>query len=146
MFNIYHKSIFKSFNNQSVIDGYEGIMIKDPLSRYECKRSSSWLKSKPVIEVSLIVKKVEEGTGKNKGRLGAILAEGNDDDKNFRISVGSGFTDIQREEFWENRNYLRGKIIEIKADAITKSQEGEFWSLRFPRFKTFRGFKENEKI
>ena len=41
---------------------------------------------------------------------------------------------------------IKGKIIEIKADAITRSQEGEFWSLRFPRFKTFRGFKYNEKI
>ena len=140
------KSKFKEFNNQAVVDGYEGIMIKDPSSKYECKRSSSWLKSKPVIEVSLIVNKVEEGTGKNKGRLGAIYAEGKDNNKNFRISVGSGFTDLQREEFWENRDSLEGKVIEIKADAVTRSQEGEFWSLRFPRFKTFRGFKHNEKI
>jgi DNA ligase 1 len=140
------KSKFKEFNNQAVVDGYEGIMIKDPSSKYECKRSSSWLKSKPVIEVSLIVNKVEEGTGKNKGRLGAIYAEGKDNNKNFRISVGSGFTDLQREEFWKNRDYLEGKVIEIKADAVTRSQEGEFWSLRFPRFKTFRGFKHNEKI
>ena len=137
---------FKEFNNQAVIDGYEGIMIKDPLSKYECKRSSSWLKSKPVIEVSLMVKKAEEGTGKNKGRLGAIQAEGKDNNKNFRISVGSGFTDLQRAEFWKDRDSLIGKIIEIKADAITRSQEGEFWSLRFPRFKTFRGFKHDEKI
>ena len=35
---------------------------------------------------------------------------------------------------------------EIRADAITQSIEGEHYSLRFPRFKNFRGFKEDEKI
>lgn len=140
------KEEFKQFNNNSVIDGFEGIMIKDPKAKYECKRSSSWLKSKPVIEVSLTVKSIEEGTGKNKGRLGAISAEGKDNNKKFKISVGSGFSDMQRNEFWENKELILGQIIEIKADAITKSQDGEFWSLRFPRFKTFRGFKKNEKI
>ena len=38
-------------------------MIKDPDSFYECKRSTTWLKLKPVIEVSLEVilkKELEE--------------------------------------------------------------------------------------
>ena len=43
--------------NESIVQGYEGIMIKDPESFYECKRSTTWLKSlKPVIEISLEVK------------------------------------------------------------------------------------------
>ena len=50
-------------------------MIKDPESFYECKRSTTWLKSKPFIEISLEVKDYEEGTGRNKGKLGAIIAE-----------------------------------------------------------------------
>jgi len=37
-------------------------------------------------------------------------------------------------------------MIEIRADAITQSIESEHFSLRFPRFKNFRGFKEDEKI
>ena len=41
---------FKSFNKKSIIDGYEGIMIKDPKSYYECKRSTTWLKSKPSLK------------------------------------------------------------------------------------------------
>ena len=52
--------------------GYEGVMIKDPDAMYECKRTHSWLKAKPFIEVTLKVVSVEEGTGRNKGRLGAI--------------------------------------------------------------------------
>ena len=39
-----------------------------------------------------------------------------------------------------------GRIIEIKADSISKSQDGENWSLRFPRFKCFRGFDKKEKL
>ena len=137
---------FEKFNNDAVVNGYEGIMIKDPGSFYECKRSTNWLKSKPIIEVSLKVKSYEEGSGKNKGKLGAIIAEGNDNGKFFRLNIGSGFTDKQRSEFWLNRQSLIGQIIEIRADSISKSQDGDFWSLRFPRFKCFRGFEINEKI
>ena len=140
------KNDFRIFNNKAVIDGYEGIMIKDPNAKYENKRSSSWLKLKPVIEISLKVKSVEEGTGRNTGKLGAVTAEGEDNGKKFKISVGSGFTDYQREFFWKEKEKLINQIIEIKADAITKSQDGKLWSARFPRFKTFRGFEKNEKI
>ncbi len=140
------KKRFKKINNEAVMNGFEGIMIKDPNAKYECKRSSAWLKSKPVIEISLIVKKLEEGTGRHVGRLGAIKAEGHDNGKSFKISIGSGFSDQQREEFWINKDKLINQIIEIKADAITKSQDGDFWSARFPRFKTFRGFDVNEKL
>ena len=137
---------FKNFNKNSIINGYEGIMIKDPESFYECKRSTTWLKSKPFIEISLEVKDYEEGTGRNKGKLGAIIAEGIDGDKNFKTNVGSGFTDLQRKEFWEDKDKLIGQIIEIRADSISKSQDGENWSLRFPRFKSFRGFEKKEKL
>ena len=137
---------FKNFNKNSIINGYEGIMIKDPESFYECKRSTTWLKSKPFIEISLEVKDYEEGTGRNKGKLGAIIAEGIDEDKNFKTNVGSGFTDLQRKEFWEDKDKLIGQIIEIRADSISKSQDGENWSLRFPRFKSFRGFDKKEKL
>ena len=138
--------MFKSFNKNAIMDGYEGIMIKDPESFYECKRSTTWLKSKPFIEISLEVKDYEEGTGRNKGKLGAIIAEGKDNEKNFKTNVGSGFTDIQRKEFWDEKEKLIGQIIEIRADSVSKSQDGKYWSLRFPRFKSFRGFDKKEKI
>jgi DNA ligase-1 len=138
---------FKEFNKQAINDGFEGIMIKMPDASYECKRSTSWLKQKPFIEVSLTVIGVEEGTGKNEGRMGAIICEGEDDGKNIRVNVGSGFTDDQRTEFWMGKDDLVGQIVEIRADAATLSQDStETWSLRFPRFLRFRGFKTGEKI
>ena len=120
-------------------------MIKDPDAPYECKRSVAWLKLKPFIEVSLEVKEVEEGTGKNLGRLGALVCEGTDDGKEIRVNVGSGFTDFHRDSYWNSRDRLPGQIVEVRADAITQNQDGTY-SLRFPRFKGFRGFEIKEKI
>jgi DNA ligase-1 len=138
---------FKDFNKQMLDQGYEGVMIKDVDAPYECKRTVSWLKQKPFIEVSLAVVGVEEGTGKNEGRLGAIICEGTDDGKFIRVNVGSGFTDDQRIEFWDAKDSLIGQIVEVRADAATRNQDSEdVWSLRFPRFLNFRGFKTGEKI
>ncbi len=137
---------FVNLNKSAVEGGYEGVMIKDPHAMYECKRTHSWLKAKPFIEVTLKVASVEEGTGRNKGRLGAILVEGVDDGNEYRLNCGSGFSDIQREEYWTKRKDLVGQLVEIRADAKTKSQDAVAFSLRFPRFKCFRGFKTGEKI
>lgn len=39
------------------------------------------------------------------------------------------------------------RIVEIKGDALTKSQGSEdVWSLRFPVFMQFRGLEPGEKI
>ena len=138
---------FKQINQDAIDGGYEGIMIKDPMAVYECKRSTSWLKLKPYIEVSLTVIAVEEGTGRNLGKLGALICEGEDDGKRIRVNVGSGFTDVHRDTYWTARSELLGQIVEVRADAATKSQDSEeVWSLRFPRFLGFRGFEPGEKI
>jgi len=122
-------------------------MVKLPDSPYERKRTKSWLKVKPIIEVSLTVVDVEEGTGRNEGRLGNFVCEGEDLGYKIRVSVGSGFSDTERDEFWVNKNKLIGEVVEVIADALTKDQSDDEWySLRFPRFKTFRGQEPGEKI
>ena len=136
---------YRDYNKEMVAAGYEGIMIKDPEAKYECKRSVSWLKQKPFIEVSLSITAVEEGTGRNVGRLGALVCEGVDDSKAIRVNVGSGFTDGNRSSYWEERDTIVGQVVEVRADAITQNQDGTY-SLRFPRFMRFRGFKAGEKI
>jgi len=136
---------FVELNKAAVDGGYEGVMIKDVNAPYECKRSHSWLKAKPFIEVTLSITAVEEGTGKNEGRLGAFVCSGSDDGRDIRVNVGSGFTDDQRSDFWSGRNDLISALVEVRADAVTQNQDGTY-SLRFPRFKTFRGFEKGEKI
>ena len=136
---------YKEINAQAVAGGYEGIMIKDPEAPYECKRSVAWLKLKPFIEVSLEVVDVEEGTGRNVGRLGAIVCQGVDDGKTIRVNVGSGFSDSDRDSYWVSRDSILGQIVEVRADAVTQNQDGTY-SLRFPRFLRFRGFEIGEKL
>ena len=137
---------FAKMNKEALKMGYEGLMIKPKNDLYECKRSHAWLKIKPFIEVTLKVTSIQEGTGKHEGKLGAFTVEGTDDGKFFSLSVGSGLTDEDREKFWLAKDKLVGRLIEIRADAITQSLDSETYSLRFPRFKNFRGFEIDEKL
>ena len=138
---------FADYNRLCIDKGFEGIMVKPITGIYECKRSSLWLKVKPFIEVSLKVIDTEEGTGRNVGKLGALIVEGTDMDKFIKTNVGSGLTDEDRETFWQAKDKLIGQIVEVRADAITQNQEAtDEWSLRFPRFLRFRGFEPGEKL
>lgn len=141
------KKEFKEFNKKAIDAGKEGIMIKDPNAVYECKRSKSWMKLKPAIEESLTVVSIEEGTGKNQNRMGNMICEGEVDSKKIEVSVGSGFSDEQRDEIWANKDKYIGMIAEIKADCLSKDRtDNDVWSMRFPRFKGFRGSEKGEKI
>ena len=141
------QELFADLNKIALDKGYEGLMIKPIHEVYKCKRSHAWLKIKPFIEVTLKVIALEEGTGKNEGMLGALVVEGEDDGKFFHVNVGSGLTDENREQIWANQNAVIGQLVEIRADAATQSQDAkDTWSLRFPRFKTFRGFELGEKL
>jgi len=136
---------YREINAMAIEGGYEGVMLKDPNAIYECKRSTAWLKLKPFIEVSLEVVNVEEGTGRNVGRLGAIVCQGVDNGKAIGVNVGSGFSDSDRDSYWSSRDSLLGQIVEVRADAVTRNQDGTY-SLRFPRFLRFRGFEVGEKL
>jgi DNA ligase-1 len=130
----------KRYANDMVVAGFEGIMIKELNAPYECKRNTSWLKWKPTITVDLTVVNIEEGTGRNSGRLGALVCEGVDDGKTIRVNVGSGYSDSDRDDYWTNSNVVIGRTAEVLADAITQNQDGSY-SLRFPRFVRFRDDK-----
>lgn len=113
--------------------GYEGIMVKDATSKYECKRTNSWAKIKPSDTFDLEVIDAVEGEGKYQGKLGAFVVSF----KGFPVNVGSGYSDSQREEFWKNKGSLVGKTIEVEAQETSSNDKGGE-SLRFPVFKGFR--------
>lgn len=140
------RELFDFLNKQAIEKGYEGLMIKPIDWIYECKRSYAWLKIKPFIEVTLTVVELEEGTGKNEGLLGALVCEGEDEGKQFRVKVGSGLTDDNRKDIWENKDKVIGQLVEIRADSVSLADDADTYSLRFPRFKTFRGFEVGEKL
>ena len=128
------------YAKDNVNAGFEGIMIKELEAPYLCKRSTDWMKWKPIYDYDLTVVGVEEGTGKNVGRLGALVCEGSDDGKYITVNVGSGFSDVDRDNYWTNSNTIIGQTAVVIADAITQNQDGSY-SLRFPRFKCFRDDK-----
>lgn len=137
--------IMRRFADASVEQGYEGIMIKNLDAPYICKRSDSWMKWKPTITVDLTIVGFEEGTGRNAGRLGAIIYEGVDNERTICVNVGTGYSDKDRDDFWARRDQLLGIIGEVQADAVTQNQDGSY-SLRFPRHVRFRGFEPGEKL
>ena len=118
------------FYEEQLENGFEGIMIKNLDVQYEFKRSYNWMKMKPTESLDLEVIRVEEGSGKYKNLLGAVvcvLPNGSE------VSCGSGFTDEEREKYWDKRKELIGQIVEIKYQE--KTMDG---SLRFPVFVKFR--------
>ena len=137
--------IMNRYARDAVALGFEGIMIKDLGAPYECRRSTFWMKWKPTITVDLNIVGFEEGTGRNAGRLGAIICEGEDNERQIRVNVGSGFSDSDRDSYFASRDTLLGQVVEVEADAVTQNQDGTY-SLRFPRFVRFRGFEPGEKL
>jgi len=68
----------------------EGVMIKDPDSGYERKRSGNLLKVKYFDDAEAVILDYEFGTGKYSEVMGAVKCK-NDDGVYFKI--GSGFDD-----------------------------------------------------
>ncbi|MCL2771270.1 MAG: hypothetical protein FWD89_03065, partial [Firmicutes bacterium] len=124
-------------------DDQEGIMVNIADGAYECKRSKNLLKVKKFLTADVRVISLEEGTGRNKGKLGAVHVEFEGPDKKLHTcKVGSGFKDEEREYYWQNKNEILGKIIEIGYFEITTNQKNDDYSLRFPTFKHIRNDKD----
>jgi DNA ligase-1 len=74
--------------------GGEGLMLREPGSRYEAGRSPTLLKVKRFHDAEARVIEHVPGRGRHRGRLGALLVT---TPNGTTFSVGTGFTDAQRE-------------------------------------------------
>lgn len=111
----------------------EGLMLnKDTV--YKCKRHNGILKVKRFYTVDLEIVKIEEGSGRLQGTLGAIVV----DYKGNEVNVGSGFTDGQRSEMWSYKDELIGRIIEVKYKEESQDKKTGLYSLQFPIFVMLR--------
>lgn len=120
-------------------NGEEGLMINPSHSPYECKRTKNLLKVKKFNTADVLAESMEEGTGANKGRLGAVWVRFiGPDGKEYTCKVGSGFKQDEREHFFANPNDILGKIIEINYFEASKNKNDDNYSLRFPTFKHIR--------
>ena len=131
------KSRISKFLQQAIENGQEGIMINTASGKYECKRSKNVLKVKVMHTFDLRVIGFEEGTGKYEKKLGRINVEYN----GYSVGVGSGFSDSQREDIWDNQDKYMNTIAEIQYFEESQNDKGEI-SLRFPIFKRWRPDKD----
>uniref|UniRef100_A0A7S3Z9H8 RanBP2-type domain-containing protein n=1 Tax=Lotharella globosa TaxID=91324 RepID=A0A7S3Z9H8_9EUKA len=101
--------------------GGEGLMLREPGSKYERRRSKALLKVKTFFDEEALVTGSHKGTGKNWNVMGALLCVLPNGTK---FQVGSGFTDAQR-----RRPPRTGSVITFKFQETTKDG--------VPRFPTF---------
>jgi ATP-dependent DNA ligase len=133
---------------KALLDGYEGIMLKHPMSVYNFVRSTALLKVKPwkTIDARIVgtveglpsenMVTLEDGTqvperGKFQGSLGAlscVLEDGTE----VSVGGGRGLTTALRNELWARRDSLVGQWIEVKV------QEGDVASARHPQYLRFK--------
>ena len=121
-----HEHEVNALYKHYLLRGYEGVVVKQADSIYEPKRSFAWMRKVPSITVERKVVQVEEGTGRNKGRMGSLILD-------CGTKVGTGFTDDMREKYYQDPVTIIGKRVTIIAKGLNKSG-----ILRQPRFKGVR--------
>ncbi|AJA41424.1 ATP-dependent DNA ligase [Geobacillus virus E3] len=116
--------------------GKEGLMLNLSDGKYQCKRTDVLLKIKSMNTMDCRIIGFEEGTGKYEGVLGALIV----DYKGYELRCGSGFTDEDRKEIWDNKEKYLGKIAEIQYFRESRNQDGGL-SVSFPVFICIRDDK-----
>lgn len=136
---------YLEINRDALKNKFEGLMAKEPEAPYVCSRSFDWLKDKPFIEITMLVEGLYEGLNKNQGSLGGLACSCEYEGHTIRTNVGGGFSDDLRRRIWDLGDLVLGLYIEVRADGLTRDKFGNV-SLRFGRFKTFRGTVPGELL
>lgn len=117
----------------AVSNGWEGLMLNKDAT-YKCKRTTDLIKIKRFYTMDLPVIDVLEGDGKLKGTLGSLVVQYKDN----KVNVGSGFNDETRKLFWNKKESLIGRVVEVKYKETTKDKKTGLESLQFPIFMQLR--------
>lgn len=117
----------------AVSNGWEGLMLNKDAT-YKCKRTTDLIKIKRFYTMDLPVIDVLEGDGKLKGTLGFLVVQYKDN----KVNVGSGFNDETRKLFWNKKESLIGRVVEVKYKETTKDKKTGLESLQFPIFMQLR--------
>jgi ATP-dependent DNA ligase len=142
----------------------EGLMVKDPESRYTPgRRGLGWLKLKKALAtLDVVVTGVEVGHGKRKNVLSDYTFAVYDEASDRLVNIGkaySGLTDVeiaQMTDYFKSitlKDYGRFRqvqpevVLEVAFDAIMESgRHNSGYALRFPRIKQIRKDKTVREI
>jgi len=128
---------FAELNADAQKKGYEGLMLRKNVS-YEGKRTKNLLKVKSFLDeeyevVDMDFKQhriIKEGKEVVRPMLAQVYIE----HKGYKVGVGSGFSQEQRIQYYDNPEELLGKTITVQYFEESYNQEGGI-SLRFPTVK-----------
>ena len=120
--------------DEVVKDNCEGLMLNKINGFYEFKRTKQLLKVKKFNEGDVLVTDILEGEGRLEGTLGKVEVQFRYKGDVYTNNIGSGFSDEEREYYWEHKDELIGKVVTIKYFEITKNEQGGF-GFRFPTWK-----------
>ncbi len=110
-----------AINSTYTAKGLEGTVIKDPDSLWKDGTAKDIVKLKVKFEAEYRCKRVIEGEGKAKGMAGAIEIATEDD--LLECNCGTGFSDKQRKEFFDNPELIVDKIVMLSANDIIQSRD-----------------------
>lgn len=130
-----HSEIWKWLDYAEEND-WEGVILNLD-APYECKRTKNLVKVKKFFSCDIKCTGMEEGSGRNKGTLGALVC----DYKGFEVRVGSGFSDVDRKHFWLHPEDVVGHIVSVKYKEETNNKDGGI-SIQFPVFEAVRFDKD----
>ena len=117
-------------------EGGEGGMVKDLMAHYQRRRGWSWMKIKKRDSAEFKVVSIFAGSGAYEHTAGGFVVEL----ENGRHARTSGIKEAMRDEIWEQREAMPGRLIEIAFHERTP--DGSF---RHPRFVKFRDTQTGSK-
>jgi len=121
--------------------GWEGLMVNTADGLYQSKRTKDLLKVKTFSSADVLVVDTYEGTGRYKGMLGGVTFQFENKGKRWSCDCGSGFSEEERKQYWQDKTFLAGKIIEVQYFEISQDKDGNY-SMRFPVFLRVRDDKD----
>lgn len=128
-YRVYSMKEAQAIADEFISEGGEGAIVKKLDTMWKDGTSKDMVKIKAVLDADLLCVDVEEGSGKYKGKVGALVLETSCG--RLKVKVGTGLTDKDRDKPF---NYYTGKVIEIQYNEFIKSKSKSTDSLFLPRF------------
>ena len=124
------KSVIPNLLAEAIDNGEEGLMLNTGAGLYSNKRTKDILKIKQFYDDDVLVTGVFEGTGKYENKMGGVVISY----KGYEVKVGSGWSDADREYYWNNQQDILGQVIEVQHFGESTNSKNDDISLRFPTF------------
>ncbi len=129
----------REFYLKIVESGGEGAVLKNLDNKFKNGTATDNIKMKEEAVAEFIITNFQEGEGRLKDSLGALNIISQDGKV---VSKVSGFSDKMREDIWKNRENLKGKIVSVKYNGVSKAKNSETYSLMFAQFEEIRDDKD----